>query len=223
MQRSLVPLPADLPTFDDAIQRLGNVPSILWRGLEHAAFRTSAFREAECPGRRLNSGLSATLFRFHAIEFLRNEGVEAQTDGTWRFNAIPFLGISFYYNDLHVRILKGHEGLLPGCGPSERRKSFYDQVPTKYLVGARPMRSVANLVVLWDFTHAYALDHLWLALPAKGGLRPRDVSVFWCDSLPHPAEQIIPTTPIPLAAGDDGLGGLVARNEELSEIKADER
>jgi hypothetical protein len=222
MQQSLVPLPDDLPTFETALQRLGDVPTILWHALEQAASETSAFKESKSPKRWLDSGLSASLFRHFAIDYLRGEGMDAQLDGKWRFNHLPFLGISFHFNRYHIRILKGRNGLLPGCGFSRPRKRFYNQIPTPYLEESETVTCIANLIVLWDFTPAYTLKHLWLTLPAMAGRLPQDVAVYWCDPLPHPAEQQS-SIPTPEAQGDDGLGGLVAPNEELDEIKADER
>jgi hypothetical protein len=44
MQNTLLALPHDLPTFEAAIQDLDDVPNTLYRGLEHAAYKTSEFR-----------------------------------------------------------------------------------------------------------------------------------------------------------------------------------
>src|SRR5579863_8640793 len=108
MQTTLLPLPPELPTFQAALSDLGPVPQFLYRGLEHAAFKTGNFRDDEAPDERLDGGLSASLFRFHAIRFLRRQGIFAESDEfTWTFDRLPFLGISFYYDRLHVRVLKG--------------------------------------------------------------------------------------------------------------------
>src|SRR5437899_152457 len=108
MQLTILPLPPELPTFEQALADLGRVPSILYRGLEHAAFKTGNFRDEECPTESLDRGLSATLFRFHGIKFLCREGIDAQQDEfQWTFDRLPFLGISFHFDRVHVRILKG--------------------------------------------------------------------------------------------------------------------
>jgi hypothetical protein len=214
-QKTLIPLPQDLPDFQSALADLGRVPDILYRGLEYAAYKTSSYRDAEFPKKWLDACLSAAIFRAHAIEFLKQEGLDAGPDGPrWWFNRLPFLGISFYYNRLHIRILKGPGGALPGCGISGRRKKFYNQLPSNYLIGNAPMRSKANLIVLWDFDSAYALAQLWLALPANGGRRPQDVSVFWCDPLVHPAEKAAP--PPPPTTQDDGMDELVRPRTEAA-------
>lgn len=217
----VLPKPEDLPSSDAALRELERVPEILYRGLEYAAYKTNAFKETEFPDKkRLDACLSASIFRAHAIEFLRREGLDARPDGcNWHFNDLPFLGISFYYNRLHVRILKGPESVMPGCGRSKRKKKFYDQQETNYLIGTKPMRSKANLIVLWDFTPgAYALAQLWLALPAKGGQRVQDVSAYWSIPLAHPAEQIVPTNPS--TPSDDGMDGLIKAKTKIAEEKA---
>jgi hypothetical protein len=217
----VLPKPEALPTSTAALAALERVPEILYRGLEYAAYKTNAFRDAEFPDkRRLDACLSASIFRAHAIDFLRREGLDAREDGcNWHFNDLPFLGISFYYDRLHVRILKGPDSVMPGCGRSKRKKKFYDQQETNYLTGNMPMRSKANLIVLWDFTPgAYALAQLWLALPAKGGQRVQDVSAYWSIPLAHPAEQI--GSPTPSMPSDDGMDGLIKAKIEIAKEKA---
>jgi hypothetical protein len=207
MQNNLLPLPDGLPTSKEALKSLERIPDILYRGLEHAAFKTSTFRDAECPNEPLDGGLSASLLRFHAIRYLQGKGINALPDDpAWHFDHLSFMGIAFYYNQQHVRVLKGPQGSLPGCGISEKRKRFYNQLPSNYLVGNNPNRTHSNLIVLWDFDFSYHLSQLWLALPAKGGRRPQDVSVYWCEPLRHPAEMQIAAAP---PSGDDGLGGLI--------------
>jgi hypothetical protein len=221
-QISVLPLPNGLPTFESAVANLERVPDIIYRGLEHGAYKTASFRDAEFPKKRLDACLSASIFRAHAIDFLKREGIDAQADGfKWTFNDLPFMGISFYYNQLHVRILKGPNSVLPGCGRSGKKKKFYDQLPSNYLIGNKAMRSTANLIVLWDFDSAYALAQLWLALPANGGQRPQDVSAFWCDPLAHPAEKTGPITPP--KPNDDGMDKLIQTKNEVAKEKDKEK
>jgi len=192
---------------------LGRVPLILYQGSEHAAAKVAAFREAECPGERLDDGLAATLMRFHLKRFLDSKGIDAQLDEDWSLEKLPFLGISLHYNDYHVRILKGAGGILPGCGTSERKIRFYGQIPSMYLIGPKPHRRTANLLVLWDFNPSYGLSGLWLALPSAGAPSAEDVSSFRCEPIPHPSEGLSGVTaPPPLA--DDDLDGLLVPIEE---------
>ena len=207
-QITVLPLPPDLPSFPAAMMKLGTVPLVIYQALEEAALKTAEFRDAECPGEPLEDGLAATLLRFHAKRFLVRDGIDAHLDEDWNLDWLPFLGISFHYAGYHVRILKGSGGIVPGCGTSERKIKFYKQVPTMYLVGTTPHKPTANLLVLWDFNAVYALSGLWLALPASGGARSVDVSAFWCEPIPHPAEGL-KGVPAPQPPPTDDLGNLL--------------
>lgn len=214
-----LPMPDGLPTFDAALANLQRVPEILYRGLEYGAYKTSAYRDTEFPEKKkLDACLSASMLRAHAIEFLRKEGLDAREDGChWKFNDLPFCGISFYFNGYHVRVLKGPDGVMPGCGRSRKKRRFYRQVQSSYLIGTAPMLSTANLIVLWDFAQGYSLRQLWLALPANGGERPKDVSAYWCYPLAHPAEQsVTPPSPTP---SDDGLDEMIKARDTDDEAK----
>lgn len=215
-QTTLLPLPGDLPNFETALQNLDKVPEILYRALECAASKTSDYKTAEFPQTRLDALVAAGIFRSQAIKFLMDKGIDARADGChWEFKDLPFAGISFFYNNQHIRILKGPDGVLPGCGHSGTKKKFYSQIPTKYLIGNKPMRSKVNYVVLWDFAPGYILERLWLALPARGGERVEDVSAYWCESLPYVADAQIPK-PEP-APAEDGLEVVIRPKTEFAD------
>jgi hypothetical protein len=83
------------------------------------------------------------------------------------------------------------------------------------------MRSIANLVVLWDLTSSYDLAGLWLTLPAESGLRQRDVSAYWNNPLQHPAEN---TAQVPdIDTSSSGLGNLIAALEDENAQETDDR
>jgi len=216
-QPHLLPLPNDLPTFQTALQNFEHLPDYLYGALEAAASKCRDYKDAEFPKTKFDAHVAAAMFRAQSIKYLRDKGIDAREDGCyWAFNNLPFAGISFYYKNQHVRILKGRDGVLPGCGRSGTKKKFYGQVPTKYLVGNKPMRSDANFVVLWDFATGYALEKLWLVLPAKGGARSDDVSAYWQEALPHPVATHSPkpeTSP-----SDDGLDNMIRPKTDVPEI-----
>lgn len=219
-QATLLPLPADLPAFQDALNHLGSVPLVAYQCLEKGASKTASYRDAECPNERLDDGLAAGILRFHTLRELKGMGIEAREDEDWSLDWLPFLGISFHYNGYHVRILKGSGGCLPGCGTSERKKSFYSQISTMYLVGNKPARTTANLLLLWDFDAAYGLAGLWLALPAVAGVRAGEVSAFWVEKLPHPTEGLQGVDPPLTPPADDLDGLLIPLSDEESARKA---
>ena len=121
IQNHLLPLPEGLPTFQSAVKTLDRVPEILYRGLEYGASKTSEFRQREFPRKRLDACLSASIFRAHGIEYLRREGIDAQPDGfKWMFNNLPFLGISFYYNQCTCESSKAQTVFFPAADVPER-------------------------------------------------------------------------------------------------------
>jgi hypothetical protein len=213
MQNPLFDKPPELPDFETALRELERLPLHLYQAFEYGASKTAEYRQAEYPNGRLDECLSACIFRFHALLFLKNQGIEALPDADFSIEQLPFLGISFHYNDYHIRVLKGQDGELPGCGPSDRKTRFFNQIQTPFLLDRKPMFPKANLIVTWAFEANYNLQRLWLVLPARGGPTVKDVSAYWCGPIPHPAEGLsgVPTPPTPPA---DDLDGLVAPLDE---------
>lgn len=206
-QTPLLPLPDDLPSYPSAVSRLGRIPLLLFQGLEAATAKTAAFRDAESPNERIDEGLAASLVRFHLLKYLRGLGIEA-SDDECDLDSLPFLGIAFHSAGFHVKVLKGPGGCLPGCGFSEKKVRFYNQVPSLYLANNQTIETKANLIVLWDFDRVYGLSGVWLALPAVGGKRLGDVSAFWIEKLPHPSEGMKGIAP-PQPPPPDDLGDLL--------------
>ena len=84
-QTTLLPLPADLPAFQDALNHLGSVPLVAYQCLEKGASKTASYRDAECPNERLDDGLAAGILRFHTLRELKGMGIEARKmrTGVW--------------------------------------------------------------------------------------------------------------------------------------------
>src|SRR4051794_22696925 len=90
--------PDHIPSFEEEIEYLERLPSILYRSLEDAAFKTRSLHDTEFSGQRIDPGLSAAYFREHGLRNLKAQGIDAQEDKwKWTFNNIPFSGISFYF------------------------------------------------------------------------------------------------------------------------------
>jgi len=192
----LKPLPGKvIPSFEQVVAELRRVPAILYDSLEGAAYKVRTYRDAECPDERLDGGLSASIFRLHSLRGLKREGIDAEQDEfKWTFDRLPFLGISFFYRRHHIRVLKGRNGIPPGCGNSAKKRRFFGQTSSFYLEKGKAQRSDLNLIVLWDFDFHYGLSNLWLGCPAVGGVRPNDVRMYWLEPLPHPEVVAHPTT-----------------------------
>src|SRR5712664_3963 len=124
-QQQLLQRPDDLPSFEQALEMLGDLILILYRALENGAYKVSAYRDAEFQGESLDAAFAASILRCHSSRMLKTVGTDFQVED-WVEDQIPFMGMSFYYKNCHIRILKGPNGELPGCGDSTRKRHFYN-------------------------------------------------------------------------------------------------
>lgn len=219
----LDPVKHGVPPFQEVLTGLRRVPAILWGSLEAAAYKVRSYRDVECPGEQLDGGLSASIFRHHALRGLKQEGIAAQQDEfTWTFDRLPFMGISFFYERYHVRVLKGRKGLPPGCGRSKKKKQFYGQEHSWYLENGKAQHTKLNLIGLWDFDFHYGLSNLWLACPAFGAARPEHVRTYWLNAIPHPEVASVPVV-VPQAADSDLDNMIRLIGDDVSEEAVNER
>jgi len=205
-QQQLLPLPEGLPGFEEALATLDEIILTIYKALENGAYKVSAYRDAEAPNEILDAGFAASILRFHSSKVIKNIGTDFELED-WIEDSITFMGMSFYYKKYHVRILKGPHGELPGCGDSVKKKGFYNQLPSLYLIGTETIESICNVIVLWNFGPAYNLEQLRLALPAKGASGAEHVSAYWNKPMPYPAGmmQTLPSS----APSDDGMDKIV--------------
>jgi hypothetical protein len=217
-QQQLLPLPDGLPTFGRALETLNDIVPVILKGLENGAYKASAYRDQECPSEPLDAGFAASILRFHSSRLIKTIGSDFQLED-WIEDSMPFMGMSFYYRKYHVRILKGPNGELPGCSDSDKKKRFYNQLPSLYLIGTETIKSECNVIVLWNFGANYTLEQLRLALPARGASRAENVSAYWNEAIPYSAEATAPSAPPSSneGPGGDGMDGLIKSNETKKE------
>ena len=218
-QQQLLQLPEGLPSFEEAFAILAEIIPTIYKALENGAYKVSSYRDLEAPKEFLDAGFAASILRFHSSRVIKNIGTDFQAED-WIEDSIPFMGMSFYYKKYHVRILKGPNGELPGCGDSDKKKRFYNQLPSLYLVGTDTVESICNVIVLWNFGPAYNLEQLRLALPAKGASRAENVSAYWNEPIPYP-EGIVQPVPS-VAASDDGMDKIVKPQSPATEDEGQE-
>src|SRR5262249_21859834 len=101
----------------------------------------------------------------------------------------PLAALLIRCGSVQIRILKGRGGLIPGCGESKGRRSFYNQRPSTYLDPRtnRARTTKLNLVLIWDFDCHFNISELWLACPLRAGEKSADVLTQWLEPIPHPA------------------------------------
>jgi hypothetical protein len=99
----------------------------------------------------------------------------------------PLAALVIRCGPVQVRVLKGFESTIPGCGESSRRRDFYNQQPILYQNPKGQLTQTRlNLVLLWDFDGTFNLAPLWLACPMRAGDKSKDVLLHWQESLEHP-------------------------------------
>jgi hypothetical protein len=222
-QQQLLQLPSDLPSFAETQSTLNDMFPMIYKGLEIGAYKVAEYRDREFPKETLNSGLAACILRCHGSRLIRTIGTEFEFED-WVEDSIPFMGMSYHYRGYHVRIRKGPNGELPGCGDSDKIRRFYNQIPTKYLVGSEAAFSKFNVVVLWNFGPGYTLEQVRLALPAVGAPRAENCSAYWNEPIPYPAEGrgTLPGGPT-LGSDDGGLDEMIKKPEPAKEDEGNVR
>jgi hypothetical protein len=209
-----------LPTFDAALDALGPIPNLLYRALEFGTIQNRTYWDQLCGGERPGLHVREMLVRHQAKRFLLREQIPVEED-RFSVETEPLVALVFRYEDIAVRVLKGRNGIVPGCGRSRNRRRFYNQVPQLFLDKSRKARKTKlNLLVLWDFDGSFNLNQLWLACPISAGRTAAQVRCLWTQSIPFAVGQI--PTASQVQPGDDDLRSLLEdrsdsadRSEEL--------
>jgi hypothetical protein len=177
----------DVPGFPQVLSALGTIPAILYRALEFGTAQNRAYFETLSENEPPRLHVREMIVRDMAKRFLERSEFVVEEDRLM-VGSEPLVALVLRWNGIQIRILKGKNGVLPGCGRSVNRKRFYRQLPSTYLDDAkRPKRSKLNVVLLWDFDAVFNLKKLWLVCPRTAGARAHDVTWFWHESIPHPA------------------------------------
>ena len=179
-----------VPTFDQTIQALGSIPAILYRALEFGTAQNQAFFEVLSQKERPRPHIREMIIRDQAKRFLQRNNFQVDDEAVKVGNE-PMAALMIRCGPVQIRVLKGSEGLIPGCGDSERRRTFYNQGRSLYWdKGGTISQTRLNLVLLWDFDKSFNLSNLWLACPMRAGESSSEVLLHWQEILEHPAVTI---------------------------------
>ncbi len=221
MQLRLIPYEtARVPGFEQTLTALRSIPSLLYRAIEFGTVQNHTYFDTLSDGDRPRPHIREMIVRDMAKKYLERHNIAVQED-TMQFNNEPLVAIVFHYGPFLVRVLKGRNGVLPGCGNSRRRRRFYSQHPSLYLDQARrPHRSKLNLVLLWDFDPNFNLSQLWLVCPRTGGRTSADVTWYWHEKIPRPvALNVFPApTAEEIQASDDELENMLRDESEADDL-----
>ena len=167
--------------------------------MEFAVAKNQEYFEKLCDRERPESHIREMIVRHQAKRYFKrlDARVEEEPDDGLNLINQPLLALNLRLGPVALRILKGREGAVPGCGHSVARSRFYGQFSARHIDANRQIHETKlNLLVLWDFDKKFNLDQLWLACPPKGGFSAQDVECYWNKPLPHAAAiQTTPTAP----------------------------
>jgi hypothetical protein len=129
------------------------------------------------------------LVRDQAKRHLISNGLTVKEE---RFQILPepLISLLILANGYAIRVLKGKDGIIPGCGLSGRRRKFYNQASMRYLdPSGKIAQTHTNLILLWDFNTAFGIQAVWLACPQIAGARSQDVVLAWKESIQNPVVE----------------------------------
>lgn len=175
-----------VPNFQRTVSALGNIPALLYRALEFGTAQNREFFERLSGGERPRSHLREMIVRDQAKRFLERNDFQVDEESV-DVGTEPLAALLVRCGPVQARVLKGIDGVVPGCGNSLRRRSFYGQSSNVYLNRRGETRQTRlNLLVLWDFDPTFNLNQLWLACPMRGGESSTDILLHWQEPLPYP-------------------------------------
>jgi hypothetical protein len=191
--------PEPLPSADEVIGDINGLLQLLYESLDAGAAVCRQYYEEHCDGDKPSPHLREMLVRDQAKRYLQKNGLrvkELKEQRTLRLATEPLISLLVHHRGYALRVLKGREGMPPGCGTSKKRREFYNQAPVRYLdeQGVRAA-SQTNLLALWEFDTAFGVANVWLACPQVAGARSQQVVLAWKELIPHPVTQKLADTP----------------------------
>jgi hypothetical protein len=185
--------PDPLPSFEEAMLELAPLIQLLYESLDAGATVCRQFYQEHCDGDTPAPHLREMIVRDQAKRYLTKNGLRVRVlkeRTEFRLAAEPLISLLIHHRGFAVRVLKGRDGIPPGCGTSKRRREFYNQSPTRYLDSEGKLSaSHTNILALWDFDAKFGVTGVWLACPELAGSRPQDVVLGWKELVPSPVSQ----------------------------------
>ena len=213
----LKPERGEFPRFHATVSALGDIPALLYRALEFGTGINREFFEKLSQNEKPRPHIREMIVRDQAKQFLRRNDFSVDEEPVSVGNE-PLAALVIRLGPVQIRVLKASGGVVPGCGTSDRRRSFYNQYREVYQDRLGKVRETRlNLLVLWDFDSLFNLHQLWMACPMRGGERSADVLLYWHEKLEHPAEvPVIPPAADAQQKTEDELERLL-RDDEFEE------
>lgn len=214
------------PSFKKTLAALGELPTYFYEALEFGSTHVHEYFEKQSNNERPRPHIREMILRDQAKRYLQQHHFVIE-DEEISIGDGPLAALLIRCGPVQIRILKGRGGLIPGCGDSTGRRSFYNQRPSTYMDPRtrRARTTRLNLVLIWDFDCHFNIAQLWLACPLRGGEKSADVLTQWLEEIPHPA---VSAAPVAISSDDaqqkaeDELEQLLNDNHESDEDSAEE-
>src|SRR5689334_22470970 len=122
MQTMLFPHSSDpdVPTFQKVMAILGSLTDILYRSVEYGTLQNRTYFEVLSEDERPRPHVREMIVRDMAKRFLERNDFVVGEERLIVGNE-PLVALVLTWGEFQIRILKGKNGVLPGCGRSKDR------------------------------------------------------------------------------------------------------
>jgi hypothetical protein len=166
-----------VPSPEESLEKLTPLFPELYAGFESGIFEARDYFEVKHIATDLS--VASMLIRLHVKDRLLKAGLKDV-----RLENHSLCGLDFLYKDMHVRIWKSDDHILPDPGRSRSRQSFY-QYDLEF-----PDRAPYNkFVILWNLNDTGGVT-LWLECPKNFDAETRVSEVHWFVPVPDPTKAI---------------------------------
>lgn len=214
------------PSFQKTLAALGELSTYFYEAMEFGSTHVHQYFEKQSDNEKPRPHIREMILRDQAKRYLQRHHFVIEDEEISLGNE-PLAALLVRCGPVQIRILKGRGGLIPGCGESIGRRSFYNQRSSTYMDPRTRRARVTklNLVLIWDFDPHFNISQLWLACPLRAGEKSADVLTQWLEPIPHPA---VIAAHVPVSSddaqqkADDELERLLDNTNESTDDSAEE-
>ncbi len=175
-----------LPSFEQTLAALGQIPGFLFRALEFGTSQNRLFFETLSQNEPPRPHLREMIVRDQGKRFLERNEFHVDDDQL-ALGSEPLSALLLRCGPVQIRVLKSADGLVPGCGDSFRRRRFYNQAPDFYQDSrGKAHKTKLNLLFLWNFDQSFNLGQVWITCPIRAGETSEEVVTHFHQPLSHP-------------------------------------
>lgn len=167
----------------DAQERLGPLPSLIYRAVEYGVEKAKTYSLHEKIS--LSPWCFGNLVRSQALSYL-----EKHNQLGFELYRLPLDGIEIRYNGCRIRHWKANEdGELPPPRGSQTKLEYYQQELFP-LSAYGPDALLLKLVALWELDEHQNLSSVKLVCPSGSDDNWEPSQIHWSIDIPHPATDL---------------------------------